>query len=151
MNKIIYFTEKGYQKKAEEYKQLLASRPAAVADLAKAREMGDLSENGYYKAARMQLSDIDRHLRQLKYILKIGKIKQPTNQEIVDIGSTVTIKNEGQTKTYMIVGTYEANPGEGKISSSSPLGKALLGKKAGEEILFSVQNSQTVYTITSVI
>lgn len=150
MQKVLYFTKKGYEEKQEEYARLLASRPDAVKELTKAREMGDLSENGYYKGARMKLSSIDRELRELKHILKIGRVKEVNGNGLVDIGTTVTIKDSLGTKTFTIVGTYEADPKKGRISSSSPLGKLLLGKQVGETAIFVINDNKTTYTITAV-
>lgn len=148
--KPILFTKKGLADKQKEYDDLLASRPASVKDLAKAREMGDLSENGYYKSARMKLSDVDRQLRQLKHLLKIAKVSENQNKDIVDIGSTVTLQLGNTTKTYAIVGTYEANPTQGAISSSSPLGKMLLGKKIGDRGILEIGESKIIFNITDI-
>ncbi|HYK08391.1 MAG TPA: GreA/GreB family elongation factor [Candidatus Eisenbacteria bacterium] len=151
MQKAIIFTKKGYEDKQKEYDALLASRPDAVADLAKARAMGDLSENGYYKSARMKLSQVDRDLRQLKYILRFGKVQESSNNGIVDVGSVVTITTGTITKTYEIVGTYEANPSKGKLSSSSPLGRVLLGKKVGDTAILAIGENKTIYDITAIL
>lgn len=150
MNKVLYFTKHGLEAKQKEYDNLLASRPDAVKDLTKAREMGDLSENGYYKSARMKLSDIDRRLRYIKYLLKIAQVKEKQNNGTIDIGSVVTLQNKGGEKVYEIVGTYEANPKNGKISSYSPLGKILLGKKTGDTVEFLIGDSKTVFYIHKV-
>ncbi|HSD98536.1 MAG TPA: GreA/GreB family elongation factor [Patescibacteria group bacterium] len=147
MNTIIYFTQKGLDEKRKEYDKLLQERPDAVKELAKAREMGDLSENGYYKGARFKLSQIDRDIRHLKYILKMARVKEPTGNGI-DIGSTVTLSNGQQEKTYEIVGTYESNPSLGKISLDSPLGKLLKNKKEGDNVELLTGDKKTTYTIT---
>lgn len=148
--KQILFTKKGYEDKQKEYEELLASRPAAVKDLARAREMGDLSENGYYKSARFKLSDIDRNLRQLKHLLKIAKVHENMSNNIIDIGSTATLQLGNTTKTYAIVGTYEANPSSGAISSSSPLGRILLGKKVGDKGILIIGENQTPFSILKI-
>lgn len=150
MDKVLYFTKQGLEAKQKEYDDLLASRPNAVKDLTKAREMGDLSENGYYKGARMKLSDIDRRLRQLKHILKIAKVKEKLSNGTIDIGSTVVLQTKGGEKVYEIVGTYEANPREGKISSYSPLGKILLGKRKGDSTELFIGDNKTVFYIHDV-
>lgn len=138
MNKVIYFTPQGLEEKKNEYEKLLLSRPDAVKELSKAREMGDLSENGYYKSAKFKLSDIDRKLRQLKFLLKIARVKESVTTGRVDIGSTVTISDGTTEKTYQIVGSYESNPSEGKISLDSPLGKALAGKRQNDVVNFKI-------------
>ena len=149
MQKVIYFTKKGYEDKRKEYEELLNKRPDAVKDLAKAREMGDLSENGYYKSARFKLSDIDRQLRHLKHLLKVGRVKE-TNGVGIDIGSLVTMQTASGERTYEIVGTYEAHPSDGKISLDSPLGKALFGKKEGDSTKLRVGDNAISIRILTV-
>lgn len=150
MQKIIYFTKQGYEELKKKYDELLASRPEAVSELAKARAMGDLSENGYYKSARMKLSDTDRRLRQLKYQIQYGRVKESSHTGIVDIGCSVTLQTGNSVKTYAIVGTYEANPSEGKISAYSPLGKVLMGKREGEKAVLHVGENQTEFFIREI-
>jgi len=147
--KPIYFKKKGLDKFQNEYDELIKSRPEAVSELSKVRAMGDLSENGYYKSAKSKLSEIDRRLRQLKHILKVAKIKQ-ANPNIVDIGSTVALKSNSQTKTYQIVGTYEANPSENKISIYSPLGKILNAKKKGDNVTLEIGTNKTEFKILDI-
>ena len=128
----------------------MAKRPAAVTDLAKARNMGDLSENGYYKAARFKLSDIDRRLRQLKHMLRYAKIAEKSQSSVVEVGSTVIVTDGSTEKTYHIVGGHESNPKEQKLSHYSPIGKALLGKKAGDTITISIPAGDITLTIKTI-
>ncbi len=128
----IPFTQKGYDKLLEEKKKLLGERPEAVDHLRKAREMGDLSENGYYKASRAKLSSLDGRLRHLEKLIRFGKVVQSANTGFIDIGSIVTINDGIEEKTYTIVGGYESDPSQKTISHLSPIGKALMGKKEGE-------------------
>jgi transcription elongation factor GreA len=130
----IHFTKEKYESLKKEYQELLIQRKDAVLHLTKAREMGDLSENGYYKSSKMKLSSIDHNLRKLSNFIKYGSVINFANKGIVALGCTVNIKNEAGTQTYQIVGKEEANPKLGKISNESPLGKLLLGKKPGENI-----------------
>lgn len=88
-----YFTKEGYDKLKMELDEAIRKRPEAVATLARARGMGDLSENGFYKGARFELSDLDRKIRHLKHILEDAKIIQkPKDNTIVQLGHTVTLK-----------------------------------------------------------
>lgn len=148
--KPIYFTQKGYDEMLSEQKNLQEERPLAVADLKKAREMGDLSENGYYKSARAKLSGIDSRLRHLAHVLRFAKIMASSNTGIVEVGSTVTIHDGAEEKTYTIVGEYEANSLEGKISLKSPIGSLLLGKSEGKKIVVHTPGGQKVFEILSV-
>lgn len=146
MQKIVYFTPIGLAEKKKEYENLLTSRSDAVRELAKAREMGDLSENGYYKSARFKLSDIDRQLRHLKQLIKVARIKESSHSGIVEIGSTVILSDGENQKTYEIVGTYESNPSLGKISHLSPFGSMLMGKKKNDTV--SWQQGENIKTFT---
>lgn len=130
----IPFTADGYQHVLDEKKKLISERPDAVDHLRKAREMGDLSENGYYKASRAKLSFLDARLRHLEKLIRFGKVVQSANTGFIDIGSTVTIFDGQQKKTYTIVGGYESDPSKQTISYMSPIGKALMGKKGGDTV-----------------
>jgi len=148
--KRIPFTAKGYQDVLDEKKKLLSERPEAVENLRKAREMGDLSENGYYKASRAKLSTLDARLRHLERLIRYGKIVESANTGFIDIGSTVTINDGAKESTFTIVGGYESDPNKHTISYLSPIGKALMGKRE-KEIVFVVVPSGTVkYTVSSI-
>lgn len=87
------FTKEGYNKVQRDLNEARKKRPEVVATLARARAMGDLSENGFYKGARFELSDLDRKIRQLSGILRDAKIiEKPASNETVQIGHTVTLK-----------------------------------------------------------
>ncbi len=146
----IPFTESGYKKVLDEKKKLIAERPEAVDHLRKAREMGDLSENGYYKASRAKLSAVDARLRHLERLIRFGIVVPSTKTGQIDIGSTVTITDGKKTMTYTIVGGYESNPKEQTISHLSPIGKALMGKRNGETIVVTIPTGVVRYNITSI-
>lgn len=129
----ILFTDEGLEKLKKDKEGLAASRPDAVADLKKAREMGDLSENGYYRGAKFKLSDIDRNLRRLDYLIKNSRVAEKPKKGIISIGSKVNIEINGGNREYLIVGEYEADPSEGRISYKSPIGRVLVGKTVGEK------------------
>lgn len=145
------FTQKGFDDMLQEKKDLVIARKAAVIDLKKAREMGDLSENGYYKAARFKLNDIDRRIRFLTHLLKEAQVQQIVTKETIDIGCTVEISDGQRTKTYLLLGGFESNPAEGKLSIISPIGKAMLGKKQGDTFSFESPNGNKQYSILSVV
>jgi len=146
----IPFTAVGYQKILDEKKKLLGERPDAVENLRKSREMGDLSENGYYKASRARLSSLDARLRQVERLIRYGSIVASANTGTVDIGSIVTITDGTVEQTYNIVGGYESDPSNKTISHLSPLGKALLGKKKGDMVHFSAPAGDKEYTILTI-
>ncbi len=134
--KPILFTKSGSEALQKEQQELRQKRVGAVAELKRARELGDLSENGAYKVARSKLSGIDRRILQISLILRRAQIVEKPMNGIVGIGSRVTIMQNGEQAEYEIVGGYESDPLKGKISHFSPLGKALLGKKVDNEIEF---------------
>lgn len=89
----ILFTKKGFEKLKKDLKEAEEKRPIAVDALVRARAMGDLSENGFYKGARFELNDLDRKIRHLRHLIKEGQIIQkPTNNDFVQIGHTVTLR-----------------------------------------------------------
>jgi len=143
----IPFTQDGYAKLLEEKKKLTSQRPEAVDHLRKAREMGDLSENGYYKASRARLSTLDARLRQLEKLIRLGKIVQTAHTGFVDIGCTVTVTDGLKENTYTLVGGYESDPVHHTISYISPLGKALMGKKIQDIVIVDAPRGKITYTI----
>jgi len=149
MNKI-RFTKEGFEKAKQEYADLLEQRPAVVEDLKKAREMGDLKENGYYQASRQKLSAIDGRLFRLKMDMKYAVIAETSSEDGVSIGSTVTVSDGEKELLYTIVGDFEANPGEGKISLLSPLGRALEGKKLGQEVHLDLPRGKVIYKVLKI-
>lgn len=139
--KNISFTLGGYQGLKPKLDELSRKRERVLIELQRAREQGDLSENGAYKAARFELGDTDRAIRTLQYQIKYGKAVQPPTNGTIGVGSEVKLRRaDGKEFSYMIVGTYEADPMNGKISIESPMGMALIGKKIGDEV---VVNGQT--------
>lgn len=148
--KRIQFTQEGLEKVREEHAALTAKRPEAIARLRTAREQGDLSENGAYKAARFEVNNIDGRLRHLNKLLILGQVYEPKNTGIVELGSTVTIYDGSKQHTYTIVGGYESNPLEGKLSTYSPIGKALIGKKVGDIVQITIPKGIVHYTIINI-
>jgi transcription elongation factor GreA len=148
--KPVRFTKAGYEKLQAEYEALKAQRPAVVEDVKKAREMGDLSENGYYKASKAKLSFIDGQLRRLKFSLKQAVIITDAVTGKVGIGSKVKLTNGEREYQFEIVGDLEANPSEKKISLLSPLGKSLAGKKVGEVAEIVTPMKTTTYKILEI-
>jgi transcription elongation factor GreA len=151
MKKQFHLTEEGISDLRAELETLISER-ATVADAIRvAREQGDLTENAEYQAAKQDQERSETRISEIEYILKnMSVIKKPKGADKVSHGSTVTLKNGGKEKTFTIVGTVEADPLNGKISDESPIGKALLGKKQGEEVEIATPADTTVYTIASI-
>ncbi len=146
----ILFTAKGYQQVLVEKEKLLTERPEAVEHLRKAREMGDLSENGYYKASRARLSFLDARIRRVERLIRLGVIVQSSQSGVVDIGTKVKITDGQKEYEYEIVGGYESDPSKKTISHISPIGRALMGKKQNETITVQAPSGTKIYTILSV-
>jgi len=146
----IPFTKEGFTKIEEEQQQLLIERVDAIGHLQKSRELGDLKENGYYQASRQKVNAIDARLRRIKFLLKFGIIKEASQSEKVEIGSNIELASGGTKVSYQIVGGEESNPSEGKISHKSPLGRAVLGKKVGEEIVLNVPAGVILYALLKI-
>lgn len=149
MKKVI-FTQEGYAALLKEKESLDINRKITLADLQKAREMGDLSENGFYKASKMRLGDIDHRLFETEMLIKHAFIVEKPSAGVVGVGTKVQLESAQGKVTYDIVGDREANVMENKISTHSPLGKALVGKRPGEVAEVHLPNKIVAYTILSV-
>lgn len=147
---IIPFTKIGFENLKKQLEEKLSKRPQAVLSLTRGREMGDLSENGLYKAAKAELGDLDRNIRNLRYLIKHAKIFSPTSNEFVQLGHNVTVEGKSSKKEYLMVGEYEANPGENKISLKSPIGHNLMGRKVGDEIKINTPNGTNFLKIIKI-
>ncbi|MBI3342417.1 transcription elongation factor GreA [Candidatus Curtissbacteria bacterium] len=152
-NKKIYLTKEGLTELKKEYDELInTKRPDILSRVSQARNMGDLAENAEYVAAREELSFIDGRIDELEEILKEAVVIRDsrTSRHLVKLGSTVTLHAEGKKETFTVVGEWEADPKDKKISHESPLGKALLGKKVGEKVEVEAPAGKISYTIVSV-
>lgn len=148
--KRIPFTKEGLEEVKKELEDLKKSRPEAVLKLAEARGMGDLSENGLYTAAKARLRSMDSRIFQLTMQIKLADVVSAKNSEVVSLGNTVEIERNKLKKMLHLVGDYEADPLEGKISQHSPIGKALLGKRVGDEVKVLTPRETITYVITSI-
>lgn len=146
-NKIL-LTKDGLRELKEEYQDLVdKKRPDAVDRLANARSEGDLTENSEYTAAKQDLAFIDGRIAELKLILSEAKVVSSHSKKKVDVGCKVTLHVNGKKDIFTIVGEWEADPLQKKISHSSPLGKALLGKKPGDKVEVEAPAGKLLYKI----
>jgi len=144
-------TEKGFEKLKKELLTLQQKRPAMVIRMETARQMGDLRENSEYHSAREEMVFLENRMDKIKDVLKNAKIvKNKNGKRTINLGSRVTVKNGGGNIVYEIVGEREANPMEKKISYSSPLGQALMGKKKGERVIVKTPRGKVDYEIISI-
>ena len=140
---IIYLTAEGYKKLKDELDHLRSvERPAAAAAIAEARDRGDLSENAEYDAAREAQGLLEMRIAKLEETLTNSRIIDETkiDKSKVQIPSKVTLLNKNTNKqmTYTIVAEHEANLREGKLAIGTPIAKALLGHKKGDEVEVTV-------------
>lgn len=145
-------TEEGFKKLKDELKLFKSSkRPIAVDRLQKARAMGDLSENSEYVAAKEELSFIEGRILEIEEILKnVEVVKNNLNNDKVSLGKEVIVETNGAQLTFKLVGDFEADPTKYKISSTSPIGKALMDKKVGDLIEVSIPAGKSLYKIIDI-
>ncbi|MGH2611640.1 MAG: transcription elongation factor GreA, partial [Rhabdochlamydiaceae bacterium] len=128
-------------------------RPEIVNRVSQARDMGDLSENAEYSAAREELSFIDGRIDELDELLKqatVIKESRTSGKQTIELGSQVSLKLDNKKEDYTVVGEWEADPTAKKISHESPLGKALLGKTVGEVAEVEAPAGKILYTIVAI-
>lgn len=150
--KKVQLTQEGLEKLQQEYKELKEiKRPTAVERLQRARAMGDLKENSEYSAAKEDLALVEGRLQELENILKDVEITDHhTGNQIVEIGNSVTVEHDGITEIFSIVGEFEADPMNKKLSHTSPIGQALLGKQVGEIVEIKVPAGKAVYKVLNI-
>ncbi|MDY2987047.1 MAG: transcription elongation factor GreA [Peptoniphilus sp.] len=139
VEKDIFFTAEGLEKIENEIEYLKTVRRKEVAERIKvALGYGDLSENSEYDEAKNEQALVEEKIAKLEMMVRNAKVisEDELNSEIVNIGSTVKVKDvqSGEVDEYTIVGSAEADPLEGKISNESPVGGKLLGLKVGESV-----------------
>ncbi len=148
----IEITQEGLNALKSEYDLLVnKKRPALVDRLENARQQGDLSENHDYKTAREELEFLDGRIEELRYVVENASVARKNGKTgVVAIGTKVTVRTNSHKSVFELVGHWEANPALKKISHSSPLGQALMGKKVGEKVDVDAPAGKIVYTILSV-
>jgi len=147
MKKTVELTKEGKAELEKELKSRIQEREAIIEKIATARAFGDLSENEDYSAARAEQKMNERRIGEIEGILKSAKIIANRGHEKVGLGAKVTVNLGGKKYTYSIVGPVEANPLEGKISNESPIGKAMFGRKAGEEYVLPNGNKGKIISV----
>ncbi|HUP83918.1 MAG TPA: transcription elongation factor GreA [Candidatus Limnocylindria bacterium] len=145
-------SKEGLQRLTAELKELReVARPDIIARVATARELGDLRENGDYQYARKEQSFIEGRIQALENLLRNAVVTaQPVATDVVQLGSTVEVEQDGERMTYTIVGTAEANIAQGRMSNASPVGRALMGARAGEEVTVQLPAGAVVYRVVGV-
>lgn len=152
LNDKIQFTAEGLTEIKAELAELSGAKlTSAIERVARARDFGDLSENAEYHAAKEELSFIEGRIEELEgIILRAQVVGGKASKDSIDIGCKVTVTVAGKEHTYEIVGEWEADPLKKKISHTSPLGQALVGKKKGEKVEFVAPAGKVIYQIKKI-
>lgn len=153
MTEPAYLTPEGLQKIKEELKELTGNRRKELAArLRSAIQMGDLSENADYHKAKEDQAFLEGHIQELEYLVRnavvIGKSK---TKDTVNVGSHITIQEGNHPpETYHLVGPKEADPRNGRISNESPIGRALMDRRMGDEVLVDTPSGKVLFKILKI-
>jgi len=153
MKKQFHLTKEGVAELKKELETLIAERGPIAERIKSAREFGDLSENAEYSSAREEQERVEGRIAEVENILQNGEvIRKPANDSKVRLGSGVKLKAKqgGKLKEFHVVGTVEADPLKGKISDESPIGRALMGQKVGDEVEIKTPAETAAYKIVTI-
>ncbi len=151
----IELTQEGFDELLQELNELKEVKlPTVIERVAKAREYGDLAENSEYHSARDDQQLVETRIEQIEEIIKKAiVVKHTKSLKKIGIGSVVVIVKKDDKKvkkTVEICGDFEADPSVGKISSGSPMGKALVGKKKGDDAVIKAPAGTVTYIIEEI-
>jgi len=151
-SKTTYISKDGLEKLRAELDEMVSVRRPEIAQrIHDAKEHGDLSENAEYEDAKNEQAFVEGRIQSLESMIKNATlIDEHTSTDHVQIGSTVKVKGEDGAETFTIVGSAEAKPAAGFISNESPVGRALLGRKKGEQVEVRVPAGEFSYTIVEI-
>ena len=147
------YTKEGFQKLNEEYEYLTkVKREEVKTAIAEARSFGDLSENSEYDEARNEQAKVEARIKELEELIRNAEVTndEDIDESVVGLGSYVKLIKNGVEIEYSIVGSNEANPFENKISDMSLIGKALIGKRAGDELEVRTNAGQVIIKVLEV-
>jgi transcription elongation factor GreA len=152
----IPMTRGGLEALEKELRQRISeTRPEIVAAIAEARAHGDLSENAEYSAAKEQQSHNEGRIKELEAVISSAEIIDPAQfagQKTIKFGARVVIADENDNeKKFQIVGDYESNADEGRISISSPIARGLIGKSLGDTVEIRTPKGATSYEVVEVL
>jgi transcription elongation factor GreA len=148
-------TQEGFEKLQQELEHLTEVRRREVADrIRQAREFGDISENAEYDAAKNEQYLLERRISEVQRRLRNAKVVDAAEVEAgsVDLGTRVTLRmvGEDEERTFQIVGANESDPGSGKLSHASPVGRAVLKRRVGDKVTVATPRGATEYEIVNV-
>ena len=151
----LILTPSGKKKVEDELYELRSVQMPALSErIRQARDLGDLSENFDYQDAKRQQGFVGGKIADLQAILDRSKLVEeaPPGSETVGMGSTVTVRDDefDEELAYKLVGAYEADPADGKISAASPVGRALMGKKVGDVVTVDAPGGKSSLSILAI-
>jgi transcription elongation factor GreA len=149
------YTKQGYQDLVDELKYLKLTRREEIKEqIAVARGFGDLSENAEYDEARNEQAKVEARIQELEALIENAEIIDESNMDVraISLGSVVKLFDEDfeEEITYSIVGSNQADPLEQKISDQSPIGRALMGKKAGDRVTVTAPAGELHFKVLEV-
>ena len=155
MSKEQLYTQEGYQKLIDEFDYLTKVRREEIkVAIAEARSFGDLSENAEYDEARNEQAKVEARIQELEALIENAEIIDETNMDVrsISLGSVVKLYDEDfeEEITYNIVGSNQADPLAQKISDQSPIGRALMGKKAGDTVTVTAPAGELHFKVLEV-
>jgi transcription elongation factor GreA len=149
--KTVYLTPEGKAALEQELEQLLTRRQALLQRIQEERDFGAFAEGGEPDADKTDLAFVEGKILTIENQLRQAVLVTSHAADQVSMGSTVTVVDvDGVEETYTILGAPEARPTEGRISNESPVGKALMGKRVGDQIAVKVPSGSLEYTIKSI-
>ena len=149
----VLLTKEGLRQLEVELDQLVQVRRAEIAErIRHARDFGDISENAEYTEAKNEQSLVEGRIQTLEVMIRNAVLieDEPREVGVVTVGAQVTVSDDDGDETYAIVGAAEADPLKGRISNESPLGRALLGHRAGDEVEWTSPSGISRVTILAV-
>jgi transcription elongation factor GreA len=151
-NKPTYISKDGLEKLRHELEELVSLRRPEIAQrIHDAKEHGDLTENAEYEDAKNEQAFVEGRIQLVEALIKNATlIDEHHSNDHVQIGSTVKVNGPDGNQTFTIVGSTEAKPTEGRISNESPVGRALLGRKKGENVTVQVPAGDIAYKIVAI-
>lgn len=151
MKKAYHLTAVGKQELEKELNELKSRRSAVAQKIADARDYGDLSENSEYSAARDEQGQVEGRIAEIEDILQNASLIKARNNSKVEVGNKVELETDkGKKVAYTVVGSVEADPLEGRISDESPIGRALMGKKVGENVSIKTPSGLASYKLVAI-
>src|SRR4051794_17748287 len=147
----IILSPEGMARLEAEHAELVAERPGVIKRIATAREHGDLKENAEYHAAREEQGFLEGRIKALEAKLKVAVVVAPTERgAVVGLGSRVRVEEGGEESVLQVVSSAEANVREGRISSVSPVGAALMGRKVGDAVTIITPGGEIRYSVLEI-